>query len=87
MIENKVEEEEVAIINVNLSETDVETLLPPEERSEKSQREFWFIKREESLSRVQNVNLEITTEKELLLAVLELNTKLYWELRKINERI
>jgi hypothetical protein len=73
-------------IDVSLSTEDWKDVVSEKERSRISSKEFWYKKRNYILDKIHNTNLSSVTEKELLLAILEMNTKVYWELRKLNEK-
>lgn len=71
------------MININLSIQDLENIIPENERANKSKKEFWYAKRNEVINCIENIDLENTTEKELLQAILMMQSKIYWELRKV----
>lgn len=73
------------MINVNLSQEDWENIIPEKQRTKKSKKEFWYAKRNMIISRIENIDLEEVTEKELLQANLTMLAKIYWELRKEKE--
>jgi hypothetical protein len=70
------------MIDVNLTTDEWEEIISSEERSKKSEKQFWFAKRNYIINMLENLDLEQVTEKELLHANLMFLAKIYWEDRK-----
>lgn len=72
-------------IDISLSKEDGFSVISEEDRCQRSNKEFWYKKRNLILDKIHSIDIGSVTNKELLLAILEMNTKIYWEIRKLNE--